>query len=86
MFGFILMGKQAMEMKRGRDLGWPDESGPLSNAKRRSLELASHVMKKPAIPEERAKERWRGRREKMMKIGRREKTRSFPLGMFVTMK
>jgi len=43
-----LTEREARVMKRGRDFGGFDESGPMSKAKRRSLKLVSQVMKKAA--------------------------------------
>ncbi|KAB1226991.1 hypothetical protein CJ030_MR1G014987 [Morella rubra] len=70
-----------MEMKRGRDFGGSDESGPKSKEKRRSLKLASHVTKKAVMPVGSTVVRERGRMVKRQKIGIRERNLSLPLGI-----
>jgi hypothetical protein len=75
-----------MEMNNGRDFGGSHESGPKSKAKRRSLKLASQVIKRAVIPVGKTVVRERGRVVKRQKIGMRERSLSLPLGIFEAMK
>ena len=81
-----MMGRQAKRMKWRNVIGGLDElRGPSPKAKRRSLKLASHAMKKAVVDP-----RWmvvslRGRDRKRNMIGRREKSLVVPLGMNLAM-
>uniref|UniRef100_A0A3Q7ISY3 Secreted protein n=1 Tax=Solanum lycopersicum TaxID=4081 RepID=A0A3Q7ISY3_SOLLC len=46
----LSLGKQAKGMNVESGRGGIDDKGPLPNAKRRILKLASHAMKKQVVP------------------------------------
>jgi len=80
----ILTGKAAVRMNLGRER--EGDRGPRLKEKRRSLKLASHVMKKAVIPVGRVEERESGRREWRVKTGRRKSSLSLPLGILEEVK
>lgn len=82
----VLIGRQEIRMKIGRDLAGGEERGPESKAKRTSLRVESHVMNNAMRPVRITEESFRGRRVKTKKTGERERNLSLPLGILEAMK
>lgn len=74
-----------MKQRKREKLEGSGLKGSWSKAKRRSLKFASHVRKKAEMAQKWRDEKKTGMRRKMVKMGRRERRRTKPLGIFEEM-
>jgi len=77
---WILMGRHATATKRGREMNWSEERGPLSKAKSKSLKFASQPRKNPMVPDKCTEEKLRGSTMYKKMMGRRRRSRIVPGG------